>query len=302
MFLSIGSIILDDIVLPSGITWMGMLGGGSPHAAMGMRLWTDHVGLLCGVGSDFPPDNLSDLQAVFDTRGIRVRQKRTPRAWQLFETDGSRTEVFRTPVEDLVQMEVSPGEYPFGDEQILGVHLQSPAFMVIDWARFLRAKGCRFILWEPWDTDCTSQNRQTFYSIVREVDAVSVSIREAQQVTSCLSPTEIVEDLFIGGATMVALRMGGKGSLVAQAGKPIKAVDTVVVPKIVDFTGAGNAYGGGFVVGYCQSADAGVAGRYGAVSASFALEQFGALYTLSDLVAERTRRYLSCEVRDIDEK
>jgi hypothetical protein len=44
-FFSVGSIILDDIVLYDGQTRMGVLGGGSTHAAMGMRVWADQVGL-----------------------------------------------------------------------------------------------------------------------------------------------------------------------------------------------------------------------------------------------------------------
>jgi sugar/nucleoside kinase (ribokinase family) len=41
-------------------------------------------------------------------------------------------------------------------------------------------------------------------------------------------------------------------------------------------TGAGNAFTGGFLVGYRESeADIATAGRQGAVAASFALQQFG---------------------------
>jgi cytidine kinase len=48
------SIILDDIVFPDGTTRMGVLGGGGPQTAFGMRLWSDGVGIAAGVGDDFP--------------------------------------------------------------------------------------------------------------------------------------------------------------------------------------------------------------------------------------------------------
>ncbi len=39
MHISISSVIIDDIVLPDGTTYMAILGGGGTHAAMGMRVW-----------------------------------------------------------------------------------------------------------------------------------------------------------------------------------------------------------------------------------------------------------------------
>src|SRR5262249_30927918 len=58
----------------------------------------------------------------------------------------------------------------------------------------------------------------------------------------------------------------------------------------VDVTGAGNAYCGGFLVGLAETGDLGQAGRYGAVSASFALEQFGAVFPLEGLRARAEQR------------
>ena len=55
------------------------------------------------------------------------------------------------------------------------------------------------------------------------------------------------------------------------------------VKHIVDVTGAGNAYCGGFVYGLATTGDALQAGWYGGVSASLALHQFGALYPLDGL-------------------
>ncbi len=54
MFFSIGSVIIDDIVLPDGQTRMGVLGGGATHAATGLRVWSDRVGVCAAVGRNFP--------------------------------------------------------------------------------------------------------------------------------------------------------------------------------------------------------------------------------------------------------
>ena len=50
--------------------------------------------------------------------------------------------------------------------------------------------------------------------------------------------------------------------------------------KIVDVTGAGNACCGGFIVGLARTGSLLEAARYGNISASFALRQYGALYPI----------------------
>ena len=47
------NIILDDIVFPDGQTRMGLLGGGGPQAAFGMRLWAESGGAGCQCRSGF---------------------------------------------------------------------------------------------------------------------------------------------------------------------------------------------------------------------------------------------------------
>ena len=51
--------------------------------------------------------------------------------------------------------------------------------------------------------------------------------------------------------------------------------------EAVDPTGAGDAFCGGFLVGMAQTRDARQAALYGAVSASFIIEDFGVLHALN---------------------
>src|SRR5690349_5811726 len=61
-FLIYGKIIIDDIRLNSGEIVAGKLGGGSPQAAFGMRLWHDDVALLTRSGDDLDASHLQTLQ------------------------------------------------------------------------------------------------------------------------------------------------------------------------------------------------------------------------------------------------
>jgi sugar/nucleoside kinase (ribokinase family) len=281
LFSSIGSIIIDDIVLPNGRTFMGTLGGGMTHAAMGMRVWTDSVRPISAIGNDFPEYLLAQMRELFDLSGIVRRDWMTTRAWQLFEENGHRSEVFRTPLDKFLAMGPRPHEVPLELLNLEGVHLQAGlAEEFYAWVERLRAAGCKFILWEPWEQFTKPENLDVYHEMVKLVDIVSPNLEEACTLTGLSDPLAVFRELR-KNAPIVALRMGSQGSLVAQQGGPIYQVSTVPVPKIVDVTGAGNAYCGGLVVGMSTRGDLIQAAGYAVVSASMALGQFGAVYPIA---------------------
>ena len=286
MFFSIGSVIIDDIVLPDGQTRMGVLGGGATHAAIGLRVWSDRVGVCAAIGRNFPESLRAELASAFDLRGLLTRDAPTPRAWQLFERDGRRAEVFRSDFDEFLAISPQPAELAAALAGAEGVHLECGAPEPFrEWVRVLRAGGCRRILWEPWDMFCRPENLSLFAELAPLVDAISPNLHEARQLTGLSDPVAIAAALLRHGAKAVALRMGEAGSLVAAPNAAPTAVPAVA-EKVVDVTGAGNAYCGGFLVGLAETSDLTQAGRYGAVAASFALEQFGAMIPLAGVRAK----------------
>jgi sugar/nucleoside kinase (ribokinase family) len=291
MFLTVGSIIIDDIVLPDGTSRMAVLGGGSTHAAMGMRIWSDQVRIASGIGEGHAQAVAQQLGKHFDLQALVHRPLPTPRAWQLFEESGQRHEVFRTGFESFRLVAPLPAEIPLDLLRVQGVHLQSQAPSPLEqWVERLKQAGAGFILWEPWDLLCTAENYAEFSRLAGRVDGVSCNLDEGRQLTGLSQPEQIVRRLLEDGARLVSLRMGAAGSLTAVPGQPIFSVPAVPVPRIVDVTGAGNAYCGGFVVGMAETGNYIEASLRAAVSASFALEQFGAVYPLDGIPEEARLR------------
>jgi len=99
--------------------------------------------------------------------------------------------------------------------------------------------------------------------------------------------------LLENGAVLVALRMGAEGSLIASREGDLFQVPAVPAEKVIDVTGAGNAFCGGWITGMVETGDLTVAARRAAVSASLAIEQYGALYPLKNL-PERAAARLKC--------
>ncbi len=295
LFLSIGGIIIDDIRLPGGKERRGFLGGGITHAAMGMRIWKQKVGLVSNVGSDFDSSYLEQLDKYFILHGLDINPNvPTPRAWQVFDPDGTRHETFQTDFDQMVELIPKPENLPEKFSTISGVHLHCPPQKVDAWVKVLRERNCPIILWEPWDGFCLPENQAEFFLYCTMVDIVSPNLREGRLLSGLQDPVDILHFFQDNGAGAVALRMAEDGSLLMDHQGDIIHIPAVPVERIVDVTGAGNAYCGGFVVGLSETGELQQAGWYGGVSASCALGQFGALYPLTRYPSEQTQRLAWC--------
>jgi sugar/nucleoside kinase (ribokinase family) len=275
-FVAIGAIIIDDIVDPQGRSNMGTLGGGASHAVAGMRVWSEQAALVSVIGPDFPETAWQQLIRLADTAGIVTRRAPQPRAWQLFEVDGTRREVFRTDFASLRQNIITPAEYPPVFAPAKGVYMQTATAAEAEaWAVQLRSLNPEVVLlWEPWEILYKPENLADFSRVAPLFDIISPQTAEVGWMLEETAPERQAALLFKAGVRCLALRMGASGSLVGTAAKQFH-LPALQVP-VVDETGAGNAYCGGVVVGYVESGgDPLVAGRYGAVSATFALAQVG---------------------------
>jgi sugar/nucleoside kinase (ribokinase family) len=294
MFFSIGYVIIDDIVLPDGTTHMGCLGGGSVHAIMGMRVWSDQVGLVAKVGMDFPASLKKELNSIFDMRGVSILNKKTMRAWQNFEADGTRTETFRSDPADFPLYKPLLEEFPTVYDSLQGVHLHCSCNEVVGWVERLRPLGNPFILWEPLQAEGLAEFRPGFFKALPLVDCVSPNLQEASALLQLNDPHDLLNAVIDKGAKKVVIREGAQGSIYADSSGEYIQVPAVRVEKIIDQTGAGNAYCGGLVVGSVLSQDPCDALCRAAVSASFALEQFGALFPMERLKEKADSRLRVC--------
>ncbi len=284
------SIVIDDIVFPDGRTRMGVLGGGGPQAAFGMRLWAPGgVGLCGSVGKDFPALAQAWLDAVgIDTAGVRRDPEHNSlRAWQLMEEDGRRTQVWRTPGA------VLPRHLAFTADQIpqaywaakgfhLGVHPEKPNLHLV---AALRARGICVSL-EPFRAALSPLTDHEVRTLVTAGDLFSPNVDEAVSLVGPGNPDELVRRLAAAGARVVALRLAAEGALLYSAATGATWHVPALPTTVVDPVGAGNAYCGALLVGWVETGDLRRAGMYAAVAASFLVEQVGLPPLRGDLRAE----------------
>jgi len=273
-FLAVGSVLIDDIVYPDGRTRMGTLGGGGTHAAYGMALAGEKPGLVALVGQGLPAEARARLEADFDCGGLQWTPHPQLRGWQIFEWNGLRREIFRVERVEPFLFEPDAGSPAIPYAAARGLTLLRGARHVPGWRR-------RFpdalLLWEPMRAFMLGACHSAFSGALPHVDIVSPNLHEARAMYGDKpDERELLRAMLEDGAGIVALRMGARGSLVAQRGQGLAyAVPAVPVDEVVDQTGAGNSYCGGFLLGWYRARNLAEAACMGAAAASFTLEAVG---------------------------
>lgn len=292
-FITISNLIIDDIVLSDGRSFMNTLGGAGTHTLVGMRPWSDQLGFVAYCGDDLDPQHRAFLEQMgVDLRGVILRAgARTARAWQLFEPDERRIEIFRTNIDEFDRSKPEFGDIPADYLRARGVHIQWGApHEVVDLVARLRAVNPEVrVVCEPALSHLAGALEANI-PLLRALDLFSPDREESLALTGASDIPTIFERLIGAGSRLVALRLGASGSLVATAGGDFYRVPAVPPAELVDVTGAGNAYCGGFVVGLGRGEEPAAAAARAAASASFALEQIGVPTFSAAKLADAERR------------
>ena len=279
-YVTFSNIIIDDIVLWDGSTHMSVLGGSGTHALIGMRVWSQSLGFVASVGRDISQavykDSLEELGGV-DLRAIVIRDKyQTARAWQLFEQDGTRTEIMRTDINEFLDETPTYDEMPADYRDAKGFHLSWGRDLnelrgLVSDLRKSNPKTC--LLWEP-SIDHMKCEVTEYRELLYQINVFSPDIDQAAALTGLEDAPDMASEFLDWGAKIVAIRMGERGSYLATSDGGAWLIPAVA-KNIVDVTGAGNAYCGGMLVGVANGIDIPEAALRASVSASYALEQFG---------------------------
>lgn len=275
-YVTFSNLIIDDIVFPDGRSRMNTLGGSGTHALVGMMLWNQHLGYAASVGDDLNQAHRDSLRRFgVNSDGLVVRENyKTARAWQIFEEDGTRIEIFRTSHEEFRKRKVQAEDLPASYLSAKGIHVQwGTSEELYTLFTFLKKQNPQLQL-----TLEVGSGLKLFPERLKELcpqlTLFSPDRDEGFELVGTRDPHELC-DLFIQwGVPVVAIRMGALGSLLKTRDGSAWMLPAVPT-HIVDVTGAGNSFCGGFMTGLGDGLSPLEAGLRAAVSASFALEQIG---------------------------
>ena len=265
-FFSFGNVAIDDLVFADGTTQWNVPGGGAAYSALGMAIWAGTATVVAPAGPEFPRAELAHL--VFAcTRELR----QTMRNWGLYEDDGSRHFVPRRASEDWESL--SPGTGDLGAGPYAHCHLAPlPWQRANDLVDALRARGARVISLDVHDRKLAAITLEQYIALAQRVDVFMPSLQDANEYFPDVAAVDALRALrrLLPDVAVLGVKRGSEGVIVHRAGSDAIVSVPPVEAQVIDATGAGDAFCGGFLVGYAGGNDAVDGALYGSVSASYA--------------------------------
>lgn len=295
----VGDLTLDDVVLPDGTTRMGSVGGDSLYSALGARLWEPSVGVVTRRGDDFPRDGLGGLERLgIQLDGVVEVPGPTIRNWVIYETDGRRHWVYRTPPGRHAEIAVHPEDIPFSWLSAQPAPVVHVAAMPIDAAEAIvdavRAAVPNAVITLDTHEDYVADYRAQLLSLAGRVDVFLPSREELADLVGYDDPSRALAELAVEtAAPTVLIKMGPDGAIVWSRSDSSVTHVSAVTATVVDVTGAGDAFCGGFAAGLALGLQPVEAARRGAISAAFAVEGFSSLRLMEitpEVAAARLRQ------------
>lgn len=118
--------------------------------------------------------------------------------------------------------------------------------------------------------------REVMLDVMRQADICLPSFEDVEAITGISEPDALVDHCLSLGAKVVALKLGERGAIVADAGGQRHRIAPFPC-KPVDATGAGDTFGGAFVARLIAGDALQQAGRYAAAAAALSTQGYGAV-------------------------
>jgi sugar/nucleoside kinase (ribokinase family) len=288
----LGNLLVDDVVFADGRTRMAEPGGATLYASLGAALWGVRVGIASVRGEDYPASALTALAARgIDLSGVRPLGRPGLRTWLLYE--GRRRQVILR-LDGPGHAEVSPApEYLPGEwRQARAFHL-APMPLAVQRRlveAFVPLEGA-LISVDPY-LPLRAETLEAWREVLARVDALFLSEDDLELPGASGDARDALRQLAGGRLRLVAFKRGRRGGMLYDVREERFAEWSPRAEAVVDPTGAGDAFAGGFLAGWLQGLPAELALRRGVVAASFALEEWGSA-ALFAATPEAARQRLS---------
>jgi sugar/nucleoside kinase (ribokinase family) len=279
--LVIGQATIDDINREGeGLVAERIPGGDSIYSALGASIWPIKVGVVTIVGQDYPYEKM-DLATcrpeMTDWAGLVAYSGPSLHARAFYTKDGGR--VFKWDDESL-NIILSPGVADVPEKWLDTpyVHLApSDPKKQLELTQFFTSKGAIVSL--DVEMHFIEIDQNAILECLKFDPIFIPSIEHVQMLSGIAS--EKIDDLWpwikVCGASLVIIKCGSRGAWVIDVKQQKKWLIGVVQNlSLVDVTGAGDSFCGGFMAGLSFTHDPLQAAAYGAISASFIVESLGA--------------------------
>jgi sugar/nucleoside kinase (ribokinase family) len=283
-----GTIALDTTRTPFK-SESNILGGAATFAAIASSMFTE-TSIVGIVGSDFPAEYRNILDKRVDTRGIITDNSgKTFHYDSSFDYDLSHRTTNKTELNVVKEFEpVIPTEYAQSEYVYLANNDPCQNIKILKYFSNHKLVICDTI--EYWILNSNNQ----VVEMMKAVDGVVINDDEVRLLCKNTNLVKCAKTIISWGPSFVIIKKGENGSLLVT---PNLVFPSAAYPleEIVDPTGAGDSFAGGFIGYMAKQKDLSLntlkeAVIYGNVMGAFAVEDFG------------IRRFLSITLKDVQSR
>jgi ribokinase len=290
---TVGWLTMDDIVLTDHSCRPGVLGGGALYAAVGSQIWSDAVGVHSVTGRTIYDDVRAQIaQRGLDCEGVTAIEGGGLQLWLLHESERYKQQVPKIGSATADEMDRGRGPLPAAYRQARGFHVapQTPAGTTQN-VRSLSELPQRPVV----TVDILSDEYidRSLYADLNFARGASAFLPSEAEIARIWSPPDMVAWLREVASQLkchMVAKLGERGSLVCDANTGAITHTPAYPAAVLDTTGAGDGYCGGFVAGLAAGRPIAECAAMGAVSASYVVEACGALETRRPTAADRQAR------------
>ena len=293
---TVGWLTMDDIVLPNATCHSQVVGGGALYSAIGARIWHDRVGIHAVTGEKYIETVTKEIsQCGLDVTGLNSIGGSGLELWILHETETEKQQVPKLTSSTAEEMDSGRRSLPEAYRGSRGFHIapQTPASSIAN-VRHLSSFASEPIITLDILADPYIDANQ--YLDLSFLESITAFIPSREEVHRIWHPTNLSEWMQVQAATYnrcIAVKLGGTGSLVCEGPQASVLHVPALSVEVLDTTGAGDSYCGGFLAGLVAGRPVVECAAMGTVSASFVVQACGALSTPRPTASERADRFSS---------
>jgi sugar/nucleoside kinase (ribokinase family) len=272
----VGSIAFDAVETPFGVRER-MLGGAATHFALAASFF-DHVRIVGPVGEDFGQAELD----VLSTRGSSIEDVERVTGGKTFFWKGkygwdlNTRETLDTQLNVFEHFQPKLSDQSCASDVLFLANIQPG--LQLDVRR--QCAAARFVALDSMNL-WIDIARDELLEVISEVDCLILNDEELRQLTKCPNLVSAAREIHRWGPSIVVAKQGEYGSALITADE-FFALPAYPLETVVDPTGAGDTFAGGFVGYIARHLDDQISSHvlrnamaYGTSLASFNVEGFG---------------------------
>jgi hypothetical protein len=290
---TVGWLTMDDIVLLDHSCRPGVLGGGALYSAIGAQIWSNGVGIHSVAGRAVYENVRARIASRgLDGEGVGAIDGVGLQLWLLHETETFKRQVPKLNSATADDMDRGRGPLPEAYRDARGFHVapQSPAGTAENVRTLSELPHPPVVTVDILSDEYIDRRLYADFAFVR---GASAFLPSEQEIMRIWGPADIGLWLRETASRLkchMVAKLGERGSLVCDAESGVLIHTPAHPVMLVDTTGAGDGYCGGFMAGLAAGRPLAECAAMGAVSASYVIEACGALETERPSVAGRQVR------------